>query len=490
MIFQGLFNILDLYFDETEQFYDNIDQYFRKNINNIGFSKKEIDSILKDLIFFTTNQFIELGFTREEIENKFSDPFLEITDNDKQRIESIREIYKSKVAPIVYELFLEKVVDYLADNHVAPLVLKLKSQGLMPFEMIMKLKELKNLLEKNPEKLENLRRYIHIREKIIGKFSSNKCQIEELEDIKDPQDKLQLVYMIYRIIDFFHLTRIFDFSHIKLYLKNNLDEWLTSVPLVTLKNPDLYFCGLYLATHLNVEINEEKVKEFLLELYGENIDEFEAPIIEATDQIYYLFKSLKLIDLHISDEKLRNLINADASYFEKQYLKNLETSQLVVILKIYNLFDNVGRLDKSKTIEILEEIEQRITPEGILQYRDGIISAEATYYVLFCFYMRGNLERLKEFDILDTIISRIYRNLEIIDFCRNTNYDLVSEIFYSCESLKLLNCIETKEMIYHLAKYLFPEEIVENGLLQKEINREKARFRHLKVNRTTGETVY
>ena len=143
---------------------------------------------------------------------------------------------------------------------------------------------------------------------------------------------------------------------------------------------------------------------------------------------------------------------------------NLETSQLVVILKIYNVLGLIDKIDKQKINSILEEIDRRITPEGIIQYRDGIVTSEATYYVLFSSYMRDTLNKLKDYDILDSIVSRIYRNLEIIDFCLDTNYDLVSEIFYSCESLKLFNCIESEEMIYHMAKYLFPEDILNNGI--------------------------
>jgi hypothetical protein len=45
-------------------------------------------------------------------------------------------------------------------------------------------------------------------------------------------------------------------------------------------------------------------------------------------------------------------------------------------------------------------------------------------------------------------------------------------------------------MIIHLAKYLFPKEIVEKISISKELIRNKAKFRHLKVNRITGETIY
>ncbi len=490
MIYQGLFNILDLYFNESEAFYRSINKFFQKIINKIIFDeheqKKSLDSIIEKL----TKEFVELGFSHEEIDSKFSDPFIRKIDNERITFNSSIDVYKKKISPVVYEIILEKIVDYLVDTSVAPLILELKSKGILPFEIIMELQKLKNLLENNSEKITNLKKYINIRDKIIKKFSGNKCEIEGLENIEDPLDRLQLIYMIYRIIDFFHFEGVFGFSKIKEYLKKNIDEWLVSVPLVTLRNPDLYYCGLYLSKSLNIEIDEEKVKNFLLEIYSEIIDEFDATIIEATDQVYYFIKSIELINLDLSEKKIEQLIRADASFFEKQYLMNLETSQLVVILKIYNVLGLIDKIDKQKINSILEEIDRRFTPEGIVQYRDGIISSEATYYVLFLSYMRDTLNKLKNYDILDSIVSRIYRNLEIIDFCLDTNYDLVSEIFYSCESLKLFNCIESKEMIYHMAKYLFPEEILKNGLFDKKIDRGKTKFRHFKVNKTSGDTIY
>jgi len=490
MIFQGLYNILDLYLNESGIFYQNVDQYIKKNIDDIPFDMKDLDESLEFILENLKNKLIGLGLSKTEIENKFSDPFLTFEEIEENNIRSAFDLYKEKIAPIFYEILLEKIVDYLVNSEVAPLMLNLKSQGLLPLEFIMELRKLKTKLENNPEKMENLRKYVNIKNKIMQKFRQNKCEIERLEDIRDPGDKLQLVYMIYRIINFFHLERLFDFSHIEIYLENNIDEWLTSVPLITLKNPDIYFCGLYLATNLGVEIDKEEVKRFLLELYNEFIDEFDAPIIEATDQIYYFYKSIKMINLDLYEEEIENLMRADSSFFEKDYLRSLETSQLVVILKLYKLLGFYEKIENSKIRAILDEINKRITPEGILQYRDGIISSEASYYVLFNAYMRDELEYLKNFRILNSVVERIYRNLEIIDFCRNTNFDLVSEIFYSCESLKLFNCIETKEMIFHLARYLFPEEILGNGLFRREIDRETANFRHLKVNKLTGQTIY
>ncbi|MFX0042045.1 MAG: hypothetical protein ACFE8L_03955 [Candidatus Hodarchaeota archaeon] len=492
MIFQGLFNILDLYLNDIEVFYNNVDNYFQhKIINSFGLVKIEKENIyqtLKDLTSFLVKEFVKLGFDQIEIENDFLDPFLELKDEDKENINSIVELFEKKFAPIIYETFLEKIVDYLVDIKVTPLMLKAKSEGFLPIEFIMELRNLKDFFERSPEKLENLRKYIQIREKIITKLIENKNKIESIEDLENPQDKLQLFYLIYRIIDFFHLQKRFDFSHIKEYLKNNVDEWLIDVPLITLKNPDIYFCGIYLAKQLNVDLDTEKVNQFLLNLYEEAVDEYEVPLIEATDGAYYYFKSTDLMELWLNEEQIENIISIDPKYFQPNYLKDFETSQLVVILKLYKFLE--GKLLDHEIKAIADEIELRVSSEGIKQFRDGFVSSEATYYVLFCNYMRNTLEKLKDYALLDKIVSRIYRNLELIDFSIDTNYDLVSELFYSVESLKLFNCIETKQMIIHLAKYLFPEEIVKKISSSEDIISTTARFRHLKVNKITGETIY
>jgi len=492
MIFQGLFNILDLYFNDIELFYNNIDHYIRdKIIGSFGTShieKEDMVQKLDEIILFLIKVFVELGFELNEVETEFLDPFLEIQEEDIQVINSPVELYEKKIAPILYEIFLEKIVDYLVDTEVAPLMLKFKDEGFLPIEFIMELRNLKNLLEHDREKHENLRKYIQIQKNIINKFWENKKRIESLEDIKEPEFKLQIVYLIYRIIHFFHLQIAFDFSHIKSYLKENVDEWLMDVPLVSLKNPDIYFCGIYLAKHLGVELDIEKIKNFLLELYNEARDRFVAPLMEATDGVYYFTKSTEMMKLWQSTDKINALIKTEPEYFEPNYLKNLETSQLVVILKLYRHL-GIKKME-SEINAITEEIEKRVTSEGIKQFRDGFVSLEATYYVLFSHYMNNTIEKLKEYDILKNVVSRIYRNLEFLDFSIDTNFDLISELFYSLESLKLFNCIETKELIIHLAKFLFPQEVVEKISVIKEIIRSKAKFRHLKVNRVTGETIY
>ena len=492
MIFQGLFNILDLYLDDIDLFYNNIDHYFQEKIiatyGNNPIDKGDLYQQLVNIVSYFSDVFIELGFELDEVERVFSDSHLGLKEIDKGKNLLPFELYEKKLAPFIYEFFFEKIVDYLVDDEIAPLMLKLKSEGFLPIEFIMELRILKDLLGRYPKKRENLRKYTQIRKRIISKFQENKEKIESLEDIKEPEYKLQVIYLIYRIIHFFELQNEFDFSSIKSYINDNVDEWLIDVPLVTLKNPDIYFCGIFLAKHLGVELDVDKINEFLLGLSIEAGDRYESPIIEATDGVYYFIKSTELMKLFLSIDQLKGIIRIEPEYLESNHLKNLETSQLVVILKIF-LHLGLKKIEVESNA-IIEEIERRISSEGIKQFRDGFVSSEATYYVLFCHYMNNSLDKLKEYDILNNIVSRIYRNLELLDFSIDTNFDLISELFYSLESLKLFNCIETKEIIIHLAKYLFPPELVKRILDSKELIRSKAKFRHLKVNRITGETIY
>ncbi|MFX1278771.1 MAG: hypothetical protein ACFFA3_05090 [Promethearchaeota archaeon] len=492
MIFQGLFNILELYLNNIDSFYNRIDDYFKAKIldhfGNRVLEKENLDMFYSEFCLFLKNHFIELGFKPTEIENKFSDPYLELKDQEKDFISSVVELYEKKTAPLMYEFFLENIITYLAEVGTAPLMLKFKDEGFLSIEFIIELRNLKSLIERVPEKMENLRKYINIQDKVIDKLIKSKEEIERLEDLEEPQYKLQLIYLIYRIIDFFHLQKLFDFSHIKSYLEKNIDEWLIDVPLVSLKNPDIYFCGIYLAKSLNVKVDKSKITDFLLSLLDEVQERYESPILEATDGAYYFFKSTILMNLWLKNEQISNLIRLEPKFFESSYLQNLETSQLVVILKIFRQL-GIGDME-NETKTILEELETRINPQGIRQYRDGFITSEAIYYVLFINFMRNTLEKLTDYELLNNIVQRIYRNLELLDISVDTNYDLISELFYSIESLKLLNCIETKEMIIHLAKYLFPDEIITKIVTSDVIARGSARFRHFKVNRITGETVY
>ncbi|KKL06866.1 hypothetical protein LCGC14_2591740, partial [marine sediment metagenome] len=185
MILQGVFNILDLFFENEELFYNNIETFFREKINShfadSSITEKNINQKSQDLTTFLENIFVNLGFDKAEIQNRFLDPLLELREDDL-RITSVMNLYEKKFAPIIFEIFLEIIVDYLIDIKVAPLMLKLKSVGFLPIEFIMELRNLKDLIGANPEKRENLKKYIQIQEKIINKFKTNKQKIESLED--------------------------------------------------------------------------------------------------------------------------------------------------------------------------------------------------------------------------------------------------------------------------------------------------------------------
>ncbi|HDZ19352.1 hypothetical protein LCGC14_1285940 [marine sediment metagenome] len=504
MILQGILNILDLYLTETELFYNDVDQYFQKHISNSLKTRvltvDNIEIVLKDVVSFLIDRFEEFGLKRLKVKNRFSSPFIELKDHEKKSITSLNELYKIKLAPLIYEILMEQIVYYLVDPMAASILLNFRGKGshikhngdrgFLLLEFLIEIKNLRVLFENSPEKMENLRKYIGIRDNVIIKFCSNKNKIESLEDIKNSRDKLQLLYLIHRIIDFFDIQSFFDFTHIKQYLEGHFEDCLEDIPLISLKNPDLCFCGIYLAQHLKIDIDGEKIKHFLKDVYEDQREEFEAPILEATDGLYYYFKSVSMANLELSDSLIDDIVKVEKKFFTPSYLREIDTSQLVIILKIYNLLGILNRIDPQNIKAIKDEIESRITPDGIKQSRDGFVTSEATYYVLFYHYINDTLDKLKDHDILNTIISRIYRNIELLDFSIDMSHDLISEVFYSCESLRLFNCIETKEMIIHLAKHMFPQEVVDKILASDIESRSRARFRHTRIDRITGEAIY
>ena len=503
MILQGIFNILDLYLTETELFYNDVDRFFQYEISTSldvsVITEDNIAKVLQDIVSFLIDQFEELGIKRVKVENRFSSHFLELTDHEIKNISTFNDLYKIKLAPLIYEFLLEQIVYYLVDPTAASILLSFRGnghpgeqnegKGFLLLEFMIELKNLRTLFEKSPEKMDNLRKYVTIRDNIIKKFRRNKNNIESLEDLANSRDKLQLLYLIYRIIDFFEMQSYFDFSHISQYLNDHFEDCLEDIPLITLKNPDLCFCGIYLSQHLKVNIDREKIEQFLEDLYEDQREEFDAPILEATDGLYYYFKSIRMANLKVSEHLIDDILNAENKFFKPNYLRDAETSQLVIILKIYNLLGILSRIDPQNIKALKDEIESRITTNGIKQHRDGFVSSEATYYVLFYHYMNDTLDKLKNYEILHSVISRIYRNIEILDFSGDMSHDLISEVFYSCESLKLFNCIETKEMIIHLAKYLFPQEVVDKISASDITTRSRARFRHTRIDRITGNPI-
>ncbi len=494
MIYQGLFKILHFYFEEIDLFYTSVDNYFNTrlkeqfNINSVIEGK--IEEKIEQIIQFFKKELLKLSFSQLELENKFSNPFVKFTKEDKKNTLDIRDFYKIKIAPEVYELYFEKICDYLVDLDVQLIISNLIENDELPTEFLLEIANLKNLYDEEREKERNLRKYIQVKDKILNKFYENKENIESLEDLKETREKIQLLYFIYRIIEFFNVKNLFDFSHIETYLRTHLNECLISLPLASLKNPELYYCAIYLSKKLEININYALCEEFLEQMYKQITNAFDWPIYENTAELYFLLKSFYLMDKELTIEQIDKLIKVSPKSFELQFLKDLETSHLVVILKIYRMLNANKVLYEEQFQSIEREVAERISLDGIKQTREGLISSEATYYVLFFYYISNKLSELRDHTLLDNIISRIYRNLEILSFSKYTNYDLFSEILYSCKSLKLLNIVEDKEISLHLAKYLLPEEAFNRIDDMNEIRFGETKFRHLKINKITGEVDY
>ncbi len=492
-MFQGLFNLLDFYLKEITLFYNKIDTYFREKIINILetriASKDDINKIISEISIKLKGELIALGFESEKFEAWL---FRETSSYKKDLMinDSLVSFYENWFLPVINEIFLELLLDHLAEINAKDISSNLKAKGLLPIEFILELQNFKSQLIKSSEHFQNFKKYIDVPNKIRKIFLENKQKIESLEDIQDLKSKLQLTYVVYRIIEMFHLQNNYDFSKIKEYIKNNSNEWLVSFPLISLKNPDPFFCAIFLSKSLNISIDLDSIKKFLFDIIDEACDEFESPLMEDTYKIYNIIKSLALLELKLSDEQLKKIIKTDAENFLPKNLMNLETSQLVIILKIFYMLGIAQKVDPQKIQAIINEIETRLSSDGIKLSRNGFISSEATYYVVFCGHMRSSLDKLKDYALLDQIISKIYRNIELINFSKDTNFDLLSELFYSFETLKLINCIESPDMIKNLIKYILPSDIVEkimkSGNIFKENNKN---FRHFKIDKITGSAI-
>ena len=170
LLYQGLLNISRLYLDNEDFLFNQLDLYFHEKINHFSQTKSneivDLNDQFTHLLDSIKSELVTLGFEKKSIEYIFLDPFLNLNQEELNRELTIHQIYDLKVAPVLYELFLEKVVEYLADlNNVNRIMLNLKSTNFLSLEFIVELKNLKDLFNNYPEKKENLKRYIQIHKK-------------------------------------------------------------------------------------------------------------------------------------------------------------------------------------------------------------------------------------------------------------------------------------------------------------------------------------
>lgn len=491
MLYQGLFRILDLsFFEQFKAFFDGIDTYLQRSISNLLSENilKEIEilHISADILNVLTNDLIKLGIDPQYLSGKIQELYFE--SKYKENINTSMDLFKLKIIPIINEIFFEIFIFYIGGIVDTSIILNLKELNLLHLDLIIKLNKLKEDLHES-DKFENFQKYIRLKDKVCGKFCENKINIERLEDVDNLEVKLQLNYLIYRIIDFFKLQNNFNFSHIITFIKDNVDNWLIGTPIVSLTNPEIYYCGIFLANELNIDLDQQKIQKFLDNIYNSIIEETYTPLIEETDQVYYFLKACEIVYDHIEPSYVQKLIKEEEEeFYDNDNLKLMETSKLAVILKIYSLLELPEKLEIKNIEKILAIIKERINNNGVKQFPDGSISSEATYYTLFIHYMRNSLKTFENTNFIENIIQKIYRNLTFLKFEEDINFDLISEIFYSCESLKLLNCIETKETLSQLSKYLFPDYITDKIDKLDSLPKNNIKYRYFKIDRITGHT--
>ncbi|MCK4281339.1 MAG: hypothetical protein KAX10_04420 [Candidatus Lokiarchaeota archaeon] len=491
MLFQGIFRILDLYFEEELlSYYDKIDRYLRKSVISLlsddNLKEIEILHILADIINVLTHELINFGIDPEYLSNKFQELYFE--SQYRENVQTSLDLFNLKIIPLLNEIFLEILIFYIGGINGSKTILKLKNLKLIPLDLFLNLNKLKEDLSAS-EKIEHFQKYIGLIDSVCGKFCENKINIERLEDIEKIEIKLQLMYLLYRIIDFFNLQNNFNFTHIRTFIKNNLNKWLIRTPIVTLTSPEIYYCGIFMANELNINLDQEKIQNFLDEIYDSIIEETYTPLIEETDQIYYFLKACEIVYDYIEPSFVEELIKEEEEeFYAIDNLKLMETSKLAVIIKIYALLNLPEKLEIKNIERILSVIHERINKNGVKQFPNGPLSSEATYYTLFIHYMRDSLKILENTNYLESIIQKIYTNLMFLKFTEDVNFDLVSEIFYSCESLKLLNCIETKETLVQLSKYLFPDYITNKIARIGTLPKNNIKYRYFKIDKKTGRS--
>ena len=197
-----------------------------------------------------------------------------------------------------------------------------------------------------------------------------------------------------------------------------------------------------------------------------------------------MIKTIELIGLSLPDEKISLLLQENNAFYSPTYLQGLETSRLILIPKLYNILGMRNKIDPTKISAIENEINHRIESDD----RD-LYSSEVLYYLIFHYYGAGSLKKLKNFDIVERLVSKIHRNLTIFILDEDISADIISELVYSFESLKLLNCISTKDSYSHLINYILPNQVASQLTQNFKQYSEISNCKELKINKITGDLI-
>ncbi|MFX1339658.1 MAG: hypothetical protein ACFFDK_13680 [Promethearchaeota archaeon] len=457
MIFHRILQIVDHNINQLDTLSFTIKKYFySKLLDNYGMVNKAEQVRDKEILVYLRKELLEIGFDIQDIIYFFSGFYKHIQNRFFNTFADIMDFFEYSLYPLVEELFLYEFLKYLADIKHTTFFLNLKKKELLPIEILINIIDFKESFNAEPIKVENLKKYIGIKDKIIESLSNSKQAVFELQQRGNLPLSLQLLYYIYRIISLFNLEKNFDFNPLKGYLVGCCEDYLNTIPLVTLKNPDIYYCGIYLANQLNIELDNSILNSYFSDVFEELIDDFEAPFIQCTRRLYYLLKSMNLLRESLTPLQINRLLNDDSGFYNHTHLKTLETSRLIVILKIFQMLDVMKSMDQGKIRLIQDEIEGRIKA---VENKEETLSSEFIYYTIFYYYTIDKLDALINFNLVKEIVRKIHRNIAIFVLNKDTCNDILSELLYSLESLKLLNSINSKESYSHLIKFLFPKVI-------------------------------
>ncbi|GAH28759.1 unnamed protein product, partial [marine sediment metagenome] len=162
MLFQGIFRILDLYFEEDLiSYYDKIDGHLRKSVISLLsddiLKEIEILHILADILNALTHELINFGIDPEYLSNKFQELYFE--SQYRENVQTSLDLFNLKIIPLLNEISLEMLIFYIGGINGSKTILELKNLKLIPLDLFLNLNKLKEDLSES-EKIEHFQKYI------------------------------------------------------------------------------------------------------------------------------------------------------------------------------------------------------------------------------------------------------------------------------------------------------------------------------------------
>ena len=131
MIFQQIYQILELYCNHVDSLKIAVDEYCKEIIlrylqNNIK-NENQVNQLLKK---FLRNELLKLGFKKENIDFIVLRELNNIKKNETHTYSDFQKFLINKIDPLILELILLTYFEYLVNNNLSNLLLNLKSINL------------------------------------------------------------------------------------------------------------------------------------------------------------------------------------------------------------------------------------------------------------------------------------------------------------------------------------------------------------------------